>query len=344
MIKPLRSELEDIIQSVEFNSHTTFTFYGRRYVVGNDLDLKESFLDGSEKIAVLNLEDFIYQFLHCRQKLIDHYDLEFGHNYYSDRDFIRELSESNCGQGTWDPGWEVLKIENGGNIIVAQKEELTLWVPLPRFSPNGDAIAIGEKGKLRTSKEFRGFLPGFYMAIGDKSEIDGDNNINIVRIYWNIQQSGAANLMRELTKEINKNDMPFKFKILNSPSYFPRADSAVLYLNKQFLQNFRDMIATIYEHVKIFLNSLTPLFAKRLVSGISLAEDPNGGQSFGQNRSKILAEAIYHLYEMGISSKEEKMEKTYAYFKDRGLDLAKPYLNPNSVDYYDELFKGVFDH
>ena len=88
-----------------------------------------------------------------------------------------------------------------------------------------------------------------------------------------------AYLVRIISLELNKKKVPFRFKILSNPQMYPRADAPVLYLNK--LQRHRSVgpILDMYRKVKPYLNSPTPLFAKRIAPGISLAEDPCNGES-----------------------------------------------------------------
>ena len=74
-------------------------------------------------------------------------------------------------------------------------------------------------------------------------------------------------------------------------------------MDKKILEKSIYALSKIYNNIKSFLKADTPLFAKRLSSGISLAEDPQNGESFGQNRSKILSEAIYEIYKKNISTK-----------------------------------------
>jgi hypothetical protein len=87
-----------------------------------------------------------------------------------------------------------------------------------------------------------------------------------------------------------------------------------------------------------------PLFAKKLVSGISLAEDPTNGESFGQHRTRLFAEAIYDVYSKNTSVLEDKIKQVRNYFKTQSVDFNKPYLkNDESKDEYDKVLAGVFE-
>ena len=73
------------------------------------------------------------------------------------------------------------------------------------------------------------------MANSNES-VDFEHNTTTVRIYWNIQKENATSLMRLLTAELNRNKIPFHFKILNDPTQYPRADAAVTIPAKRILQ------------------------------------------------------------------------------------------------------------
>jgi hypothetical protein len=122
-----------------------------------------------------------------------------------------------------------------------------------------------------------------------------------------------------------------------------RADAAVLYINKKYLPQSINALVRIYNSIREFLKPETPLFAKRLVPGLSLAEDPPTDESFGQHRSRILAESIYEVYQnKDICSAAMKVMEVKRYFKNSGIDIDRPYLNPGSIDNYDAVFDGVF--
>src|SRR5262249_30387509 len=149
-----------------------------------------------------------------------------------------------------------------------------------------------------------------------------------------------TSLMKYLTNELNTAKIPFRFKILNNPRSYPRADAGVLYVNKQYFQMSKRVLLRIYEKVRTYLEPSTPLFSKTLYPGLALAEDPNNNESFGQHRCRIFAEAIFTAHnKIGLDSVDEKIGEVYAYFEKLGLDLDRPYLNRRRLeDDYDLSF------
>ena len=242
-----------------------------------------------------------------------------------------------------------MNIENDRRITI-YKDGLKLWVFPQQFKVISDnkmgSIQIGMIGYVPMPKEFRELLSGFYTAIGNEPGID-EKDTTIVRLYWNITAKYASSLINQITTELNKTQIPFRFKILKDPYNYPRADAAVLYVDKRHIEPLKKSLPQIYVQVMTFLNHSTPLFAKRLVPGLALAEDPdkssNNNESFGQHRCRILAEALFSSYKKKVTSKEESISEIISFFKSESVDLERPYLNSDSTDNYDLLFEGGFD-
>jgi HopA1 effector protein family len=117
-----------------------------------------------------------------------------------------------------------------------------------------------------------------------------------------------------------------------------------LYADKRHLVSSKPALLRIYKQMKSSSFKLqTPLLAKRMAPGVALAEDPNNGESFGQHRSRLLAEALYAAYEKGSSSTAQKIAEIEGYFGGSRLNILTAYLNPGSTDDYDTVLKGVFD-
>lgn len=355
----LQIELKDLVSGFSIASPNSYILRGRSYTIAMSAEGEDSGTTTTttvKKRLISHLGNILYMTYHCRQEYGHYYHHEnqmmmLSHRYRDNRDFIETLSKSNASRGTWEPGWEVRRLEKNGQIAV-QKDGLTLWIlpqqfiiPSEEGGEEGRRIAVGNKGYVAMVKEFRSLLPGFYMANGDAPL---DQSPPIIRIYWNISAAGAAVLIKYITAELNNEKVPFQFKALNSPASFTRADAGVLYMNKQYLKMSKKALATVYNQIRSFLKPQTPIFAKKLAPGVSLAEDPNNGESFGQHRTRILAEALYQMNEEKNipASADERVAEVQKHFKSLGIDIInRPYLNSLSAnDYdYDTLFKGVFD-
>jgi hypothetical protein len=366
-----RSELEDIVSTFDVvRPGESYSLQGRTYRFqsarrqgeqGGEEEGRNQDPDHltATKLLALHLGNALYQLYHCRKKegegayggkeIATAYPLLHGRGTDKSRDFIEMLSRANTGHGTWEPGWEIRKIERNGQLAT-YRDGLTLWISPKQFFPyDGDddreKIEVGKKGYIAMVKEFRALLPGFYMANGNAPL---DQTPPLVRIYWNVGSQDAALLMRVSTTELNDANVPFQFKILSDPNSFSRTDAGVLYISKQHLKDSRGALRNIYGRTKGALKPETSLFCKRLAPGVSLAEDPHNGESFGQHRTRILAEALCQAatttYENDkiLAKKEDRFNHVSAYLEKSGISMLTPYLNSGSIEDYDAILDGVF--
>jgi hypothetical protein len=163
----------------------------------------------------------------------------------------------------------------------------------------------------------------FYYTFGET--VADSESQTVLRIYWNIQPAGAPKLTEALTREFNRYQVPFRFKILNNESHYPRRDAAVLYIGRRYYPIAALLVESIHGEVLPWLNESTPLFTRPLAWGLAFAEDP--GDSFGKHRCAILAAAI-------SATRGSPMEGRFAElrrgFDRQGLSLDTPWLNANS--------------
>lgn len=338
------NEIEQLVENIKIKSDSSFILNDQIYETSGVTEeiVNETNVNLSKNNLTLSLANSLYQLIHCRKALIDeqissyHDSLEGSKN----RNFLELLSKANHSVGNWEPGWIVFKIEKNSKIVI-KKNDLMIWAMPYQFIPlNGKLANIGDEGCVAMVKEFRELFPGFYMVNGN---ISIEDKSFIVRIYWNISSDGAVSLVKSLTNALNDEGIPFQFKILNNEKYYVRADAGVLYLDKDDIKDAKNALSAIYNNIKSFLKPSVPLFAKKLASGISLAEDPANGESFGQNRCRLFAESIYDAYTKDISKLKEKIEHVKEYFEIQDINFNIPYLkNTKSSDDYDILY-SVFE-
>ncbi|MGE0388597.1 MAG: T3SS effector HopA1 family protein [Candidatus Nitrosocosmicus sp.] len=318
-------EIQKLISMINILSNNRFTF--------NDQIYGPTISNAGIRGLNVTAAALIYDVYHCRK------EVPFSPNpdSYTQRDvqdFTSKLSSSNMGTGPWDPGWKVVEVETDGDILV-RKTDLTLRVHSHHFkSISSNAPLVGSVGMIKMVKGFKRLFPGFYMVNGNTLPPQNQRNDVILRFYWNIVPRYSSFMVNIISRDFNNLKIPFKFKILNDPFLYPRADAGVLYISKSVYSNSINLILDVYKRVNRFLYSSTPLFAKRLAPGLSMAEDPNNGESFGMDRSKTLADAIFKSHKESSASKV-RIHQIRTYFLKSGIDLKYPYLNMGSKDEYD---------
>ena len=336
MQEQLTQELLKILQSLEILSPTSFSF-AKTAVSVADVSKQQSSDFIEEKHLVDQLMGRLYFHCYCRKfegVITDEWD-----NPTPDEDFVRQLSEANTTREHFDRGWSILYVLPTGHYIV-QKNGLIRTVSEgefishePRSVPLGEGMAISICCPKESTTMHRGFYYIFGEAISDQQDDD-----DLLKFYWNIRADGARKLVRLLTQRLNRFQIPFRLKCLNSSAAYKRADAAVLYFNRRFYPLGVQLLADVYRAVEEHLEANTPLFSKRLADGLGLAEEPGNGESFGQQRCRIVAEGIWNAYKLNLKADPERLGEVIKQFEINGLSFERPYLNPGSIDQYDFSF------
>jgi hypothetical protein len=144
-------------------------------------------------------------------------------------------------------------------------------------------------------------------------------------------------LTSSLTENLNRLQVPFRFKTGIESHSYGRLDAAVLYVHKRFYPITARLLAPVYDRVRGELLPGTPIFTKPLAPGLGLAEDPGTGESFGMQRCKLLAEAILSApaSTADAAARRPSLDAVVERLQAAGVRADFPYLSPGSADQYD---------
>lgn len=334
MKEQIIKQLKKIIEATKILSPTEFSFDGR--VLSYPAPYSVNQLNpGSEQAPLISqLQNCFYQYCYVQPFNTADPGKETG-NVVPDASLVLRLSEANNTQEYWEAGWQIKEIIPNGQIRAEKSRRSRLLWAGEFFTPQGFGMPPQINGYINVffPKESTTIQPGFYYAFS-QTFIDQLDDYNIVRFYWNIEENGAPDLVRSVSRHLNRFRVPYRFKCLNSSLPFNRTDSAVLFINKRFYRIVACLIADIYDEIESFLGAETPLFSKQFAPGLGLAEDPNNGDSFGMNRCRILAEGVWSGYLKQLQTTESRLDEVVRQFETYRINLEQPYLNADSVDQY----------
>ena len=328
-----QNELTSIIEAIKIISPDTFLFAGKSHTSNTNIPYSSQ---GTKAIdpLVRSLTDVLYQQFYCRK---------FTGTYYEqvpvtegNAIFQETLSNANSTIERWDNDWIIEQILPTGQYVAYKNGKYKFLYPgeFITVTHEGFLPKAGTRIAIHCFKESRSIQPGFYFVFSNEIYDQQDLSM-LVRFYWNIKNTGAADLIKLLTQNLNKYKIPFSFKCVNSSSFFTRSDAAVLYLAKPDFHIAAQVLVSIYSEIEKELNDDVPIFTKKLNSGLSLAEDPATGESFGMSRCGIIAEGIKNAYQNGQVTDEKTMHEIQQSFQARGIQINLPYLNAGSKDIYD---------
>jgi hypothetical protein len=329
----LRTELLNILQAVAFPAPGTVALAGRSSPYAGPAGQMPG-IAPAESLAAVQLQQLLYEWCYCRP---------FGSvaptvaapTPTADPGFLNGLSAANASRERWDRGWQIQQILPSGQIVAIKAAMTRLIWPGEFLShgPPGMPPSPGNQISLLAPKESRTVQPGFYFAFGETLG-DQQDEVGVVRLYWNVTAHGAGGLVSGVTQALNRFAIPFRFKCLSMPDLYDRSDAAILYVAKRHYRLTAALLADVYRAARPALKTATPLFTKPLAEGLGLAEDPKTGESFGTSRCRLLAQAVCDAHDRGLDSAEARLAAVADAFAAAGLSLERPYLNAGSSDRY----------
>jgi hypothetical protein len=238
--------------------------------------------------------------------------------------FARALSQANCGRGSWQPGWRVAAVEEDA-VAVVRPDGLRL------LAPPEDCRIEGALADVRFPKDLAGLAPGVLRVLGD-TPAGGEDR---VRLCCDIAAAAAVTFVARATYALNRADLPFELDVLADPVGYGRGPAADLLVARAdgaaAIAVLRPLLRTLRTHV----SGDPPAFTKPLGGGLALAEEPGGGERFGEHRCRLLAEAIVAAGDEGLCPSVARLVAVRERFAGDGISLDIPYLQPGSIDAYD---------
>lgn len=223
---------------------------------------------------------------------------------------LAALSQANNGRGSWQPGWRIGP-GDGDGVAVTRPDGLTLIAPPEEV--RGDEV--------RVPKELRGVRPGWYVALGDAPAPAGP----LARLSWNVAAAGAPALVARVTYALNGAGLGFELELPADPARYARRDGAGLLLARPDFAAAMKLVRPLARTLGAHLRDGAPPLTHPLARGLAVADEPGGGERFGEQRCRLLAEAI--VAGGGLSAVRER-------FAADGLSLDRPYLQPDCEDIY----------
>jgi len=238
--------------------------------------------------------------------------------------FGRALSQANCGRGSWQAGWRVAAVEEDA-IAVVRPDGLLL------LAPPQDCRIEGTLADVRLPKDLAGLAPGVLRVLGDAPAGDEER----VRCSCDVTATAAVTFVARVTYALNRADLPFTLDVLDDPARYGRGPAADLLVARTdataAIAVLRPLLRTLGTH----LSGDAPAFAKPLGRGLALAEEPAGGENFGEHRCRLLAEAIVAAGDESLRPPTARLAAARDRFAIDGISLDAPYLQPGSIDAYD---------
>lgn len=331
--------IKNVLSAITVESPDQFTFAGRSFPVhgvhaGHAAHHSHN-SNSQMQPLVMNLAAQLYEHAYSRpfrSPLAEAEALDFS----PDAELIEALSVANATRERWEHGWIIGQLLPQGQIM-AQKgnHRRNVW-PGQFLSKDGPAAMLraGAEISIFYARESRSLQSGFYYVFGEAAE-DESRGFGLVRLYWNVSPTGAPKLVSMITSRLNRFHVPFRFKCATALSQFQRTDVAVLYLTKRYFRIIAELVRDVQPAVAEWLEEDVPLFSKKIARGLSVAEDPGTGESFGQSRCRPMAESVWNCFLRGDQTREGRLKEFRRLLVAGGVDPKHQHLNAGSLDWYE---------
>lgn len=330
---PFPAQVRTVLSVLDVPSPAAFTWYG--WVVSELVPEVESLIGpaGCRDFLRNAISRHLYQNFYCSGQPVRRTVRTPLARHAHAGEFIDELWAANQGNGFLDPGWHKVDEHDDSARVLVRKGSITLAAEKARLEAHDGALAHDGRSMvaLRLPKGILGRSPGFYLACGDTSGrmFDNQEDLHLVRLYWNLEPDGAAPFVRECTTRLNEAGVPFVAKVLTDRQRFERRDSAVLYVAREDLPGAYDALRETLAALARYMRPGTPALTLPLAAGLGLAEDPGAGKSFGMHRCALIAEGAMRGQEHAPGELDRGFDVVAAVFAECGLDIDRPYLGPD---------------
>ena len=231
----------------------------------------------------------IYKHLHIRNPLID------THPTTGEQDLAAQFIPLVPHRSIWqvaDRGFESSASVDGESHVIVKLGGVKVLLPqcdVRRDTAEETLTVRLPSWRVRTT-------PGYLLVLG---ELSPGPSAGTARLYFSCETPAQAlELFPALLRTLAASGKGYHLKALSSSLAYPRSDAIVAYVPAVHAIKIADMLSRTITDLTSTLNSLS-IFTQPLGNGIALAEESidqrpsHRSLSFGQHRSRVLADALF---------------------------------------------------
>ncbi|MES1245755.1 MAG: lanthionine synthetase LanC family protein [Acidobacteriota bacterium] len=239
--------------------------------------------------------------------------------------FLASLAAAASTAPGYEGPWPLLGRD--GERLCIRRGGLRVWLgpqETMAFTEDGDGVYVYRPAGLSEAS------PGYYLVQGGPRDSLASGR-GVLRFYWHLTPEGAVPCLEALVAPLTSVGLPFQLKVLAEPTAYRRCDAGVLYIRRADLPAAASLVTEAWAIAAPFLRDSVPSLTLPLARGLSVAEEPEDGNSFGLHRCGLLAEALIRARDQGRRSGSRRAAVVAEVFAEAGLDLDAPHLGPGSA-------------
>ena len=241
-------------------------------------------------------------------------------------------SLANPDRDRWDTGWTYLGSSKGSHLVRGQG--LAFSVSAEEVRPrSGQSLHAGCDAEVLVPAERWSLSPGYMLFHGKRLLPPRSAGIRRTRLYLDLDVEDARRVIG-MCRRFNDAKLPFTLKVAGLPdAYECRDDTVILFVERDDYRRASEILVAEATRSGITPRPPIPAFTRRLASGVSVADDPHGTESFGESRCRLLAAGILRAHEAGATTFESRLREVENAFLSAGMSFDRPHLEPGSEEY-----------
>jgi hypothetical protein len=242
-------------------------------------------------------------------------------------DLSSGLRSSTAGSTRFETQWVAMRAAPDGRCLVARGDALREVRPgayANRVRP-GAPVAPGEAVWVSACVDWVDPQTTFWFlqsSAGPPAE-------PLIRLYWNVSWDRVGLALRAVTEALDRSGAPYLLKCPSWAGGYVRADSLVVYLERDRWPGLKSEIRAAAMRARVHLRGSWPPLTLRIAPGVGFAEDPGSKaqESFGESRCRALAPAVLELLRDPPSSPRAGIARLSEALRRAGVDPARPWQN-----------------
>lgn len=341
--------LETILEQIEVVSPFEYRFGHHHLKVTPELANQMAGMMGNPQVQEqqpenyidLHMQMFLYAHTYCRPFTGEIIDFPTMEKIASD--LLHDFSQQNSSKERWDIDWKIIAVESNGSIRV-ERDGVIQRVQAGQYVSDGDQVSPAREGnlvKVYHPRESLAYQPGYYYVFGEAVQNASDED-SLIRFYFNVNPKTAVELVKILSEQLNRFQVPFHLKLPIHKEAYCRVDTGVMYLARRYYDFVVKLLTKNWSNLEPLLEAPVPLFSYKIAPGIGFAEDPgSANDSFGLNRCRLMAKGVWQAFRENVNHVQGRTKSVLTEFEKAGVRIDRPYLNPGTRRTYLPLFAEI---
>jgi hypothetical protein len=187
----------------------------------------------------------------------------------------------------WEPGWRVDDVGTRGQVIARRGTDLRMVDRIDYAATTGSALLPSPGDMIVVAGRRDRTDPGDgWWRTSAESWKWADPPRPLARMFYSVAVERLPVLVERLLTRLHTIREPWMLKCATAHSSYTRADAVVLFVTPATLRTLADACVDAATS-----DPGRPPLTFPVTAGLAMAYDPGGGESFGTNRCRVLAES-----------------------------------------------------